>query len=179
MLTLKGSSPLWNEKGLRRRVGPSFESPQNEAAHPFALFAKGWVISGLKSASSAQASYQGTSLDVPVMTAGDLGFSPCGVKQTGFAEARVLVHRINAARLKTCPDTTEPQLAKAAHPAAALSARLKSCPSRLASVTSVLLGPAVPTPSASSELALSEAEGAGFSQNQGKMGHPRLKRSLK
>jgi hypothetical protein len=46
------------------------------------------------------------------MTAGDLGFSPCGVKQTGFAEARVLVHRINAARLKSCPDTTEPQRLK-------------------------------------------------------------------
>jgi hypothetical protein len=37
------------------------------------------------------------------MTAGDLGFSPCG-KQTGFAEARLLIHRINAARLKSCPE---------------------------------------------------------------------------
>jgi len=46
------------------------------------------------------------------MTAGDLGFSPCGVKQTGFAEARVLVHRMNAARLKSCPDTTEPRRLK-------------------------------------------------------------------
>ena len=39
------------------------------------------------------------------MTAGDLGFSPCGVKQMGFAEARILAQRVNAARLKTCPDT--------------------------------------------------------------------------
>jgi len=64
------------------------------------------------------------------MTAGDLGFSPCGVKQTGFAEAR-----------------------RVPHPFALFAKGWE--------ISGVK--------SASSELALSEAEGAGFSQNRGKV----------
>ena len=89
------------------------------------------------------------------MTAGDLGFSLCGVKQTGFAEARVLDHRMNAARLKSCPSRL------AVERLVTFRTENRHC-----------LGLTVPTPSASSELALAERKSKrqAFPKTQGTMG---------